>query len=476
MSISVVIGTKQVRGEKMDIIFLRSPIEYTERHKELFGVRFFEFNEKMGSLALTMLATLIKENGIETRIFYPKTLEDVRKIVEKHNPKIVGVSCVTANYPTARKIPTIINSIDEKVFTVIGGYHTTFCDDEALKDGYNCVARGEGEITMLELAKAILNKRSIKDIKGISYTENKRTIRNPQRPLISNLDELPFPDWSLSDCKPPKGYGIIYGTRGCTFNCRFCVITKFYGRTCRQRSAESMVSEIIKNKYKIVVFNDDNFTCDKPRVTMLRNLIEEFGLDLNIIVLCRMDTIAKDPKLAEILYDMGVRMVYFGVESFSEIGLKYVNKSLLVNQQKKAVKILKDLGIEIWPSIMLLPIDTEKTWKKTITFTKESINPAISTVAICTPFPGTALRQELIAENRLLHNEWRFYDGIHCVFNPLHASVQIFEEMHKWGDRYLNNNVTMKGILNFLKFLPYNLRFMLLINLLNRVGLWRLKL
>lgn len=460
----------------MDIIFLRSPIKYTERHKEILNAQFFAFNEKVGSLALTMLATLIKENGISTRVFHPKTLDDVGKIVKKHNPKIVGVSCETANYPTARKIPTIINSIDEKVFTVIGGYHATFCDDEALKDGYNCVVRGEGELTMLELAKAILNRRSIKDIKGISYTENGRTIRNPQRPLISNLDELPFPDWSLSDYKPPKGYGTVYGTRGCTFGCRFCVITKFYGGTCRQRSADSIVSEIIKNKYKAVQFNDDNFTSDKARVTMLWKRIEELSLDLDIVVFCRMDTIAEDPKLAEILCDMGVRLVYFGIESFSEIGLKYINKSLLVDQQKRAVKILKDLGIEIWPSIMLLPVDTEKTWRKTITFTKESINPKVSTVAICTPFPGTALRQELIAENRLLHNEWRFYDGIHCVFKPLHTSVQTVEEMHKWGDRYLNNNLTMKCILNFLKFLPYNLRYTVLINLFKKRGSWRLNL
>ncbi len=460
----------------MDIIFLRSPIKHTERHKELLGVQFLEINEKMGSFALTMLATLLEKNGIRARVFYPKTLEDVEKIVEKHNPKIVGVSCETANYPAARKIPDIITSIDEKVLKVIGGYHTTFCDDEALRDGYDCVVRGEGEITMLELAKAILNERSTKDIRGISYIENKKTIRNPQRPLISNLDELPFPDWSLSDYNPPKGYGIIYGTRGCTFNCRFCVITKFYGRTCRQRSADSMISEIIKNKYKVVVFNDDNFTTDKKRVTMMWKQIKEFDLDLDIVVLCRMDTIAKDPNLAEILCDMGVRLVYFGVESFSEIGLKYVNKSLLVDQQKKAVKILKDLGIEIWPSIMLLPIDTEKTWKKTVTFTKESVNPKVSTVAICTPFPGTALRQEFIAENRLLHSKWRFYDGIHCVFKPVHVSVQTFEKMHKWGDRYLNDNLTMKYVLNFLKFLPYNVRYTLLINVFKKLGLWRLRL
>jgi radical SAM superfamily enzyme YgiQ (UPF0313 family) len=423
-----------------------------------------------------MLATLIKKCGISTRVLYPKTLKDIRKIIEKHNPKIVGVSCETANYPTAKKIPDIINSVAEKIFTIIGGRHATFCDDEALKDGYNCVVRGEGEITMLELAKAILNRRPIKDIKGISYTENKKTIRTPQRPLISNLDELPFPDWSLSDCKPPKGYGTIYGTRGCTFDCHFCVITKFYGRTCRQRSADSIVSEIIKNKYKVVIFNDDNFTSDKARITMLWNLIKEFDLDLDIVVLCRMDTIAKDPKIAEILCNMGVRLVNFGVESFSEIGLKYVNKSLLVNQQKRAAKILRDLGIEMWPSIMLLPIDTEKTWRKTVTFTKETINPKISIVNICTPFPGTALRQELIAENRLLHNEWKFYDGIHCVFKPLHASVQLFEEIHKWGDRYLNNNFTMKCIVNFLKFLPYNLRYTLLTNFFNKMRSWKLKL
>ena len=181
-----------------------------------------------------------------------------------------------------------------------------------------------------------------------------------------------------------------------------------------------------------------------------------------------MDTIARNPKLAGILSEMGTRLIYFGIESLSKKGLEYIGKPLSIEDQKKAIRIINDVGIEIWASIMALPTDTEKTWKKTVTFTKENIDPKISTVAICTPFPGTALYKRFNSENRLLHKKWQFYDGLHCVFQPYNISAQKLEEIHIWGDKYLNENFAMKYTLKFLKFLPKSLRYTLLVNLFKK--------
>jgi anaerobic magnesium-protoporphyrin IX monomethyl ester cyclase len=457
-----------MRVEKMDVIMLGAPVIYTEKQKKTLSGQFFKINDSIGSLGLTMLASVIEKENISTRIFHPKKLFDIEKIVRKYNPKVIGVSSETVNYPIAAKIPSIVNNIDKNIFKVIGGHHVTFCDEGGLKDGYDCVVRGEGEAVFLELVRAILNGKSAKNIKGISFLKNGKIVRNPSQPLILNLDELPFPNWTISDLRPPKYLGVIYGTRGCPYHCKFCVTSEYYKKTSRCRSAESIVLEILEKKYRAVYFQDDDFTNNEARIVELHRLINEYNLNLDLIVYSRMDTIARNPRLGKLLSEMGTRLAYFGIESLSEEGLGYVGKSLLIEDQKRSIEIMKDVGIEIWASIMVLPTDTEKTWKKTVTFTKENINPKISTVAICTPFPGTELYREFNSENRLLHKDWRFYDGLHCVFQPLNTSAQKLEEMHIWGDKYLNDNIPMKYTLKFLKFLPESLRYALLLDIFKK--------
>lgn len=124
----------------------------------------------------------------------------------------------------------------------------------------------------------------------------------------------------------------------------------------------------------------------------------EFGLDLNLVVYSRMDIIAKRPWILKCLQDIGVKLIFYGIESHTQSGLNYIDKKLTLKHQKRAAALTRQSGLKVWASVMALPGDTEKSWKRTIMFTKQEIAPVFSQVGICTPFPDSKLFNTLREE------------------------------------------------------------------------------
>ena len=160
----------------------------------------------------------------------------LKKRIEAFNPDIVAASgLATCNvYITARTLE-LAKKLKPNVVTVTGGQHFTALAQESL-EGYpeiDAIVRGEGEETFLELAKAVSEKSEFSAIKGISFRHEKKIFHNPPRPLIENLDQLPFPRYHFVKdyahqyhfvmmAGPKAKYGIIEGSRGCPNRCTFC--------------------------------------------------------------------------------------------------------------------------------------------------------------------------------------------------------------------------------------------------------------
>src|SRR3989337_582270 len=122
----------------------------------------------------------------------------LEKRIESFNPDIVASSgFATCNaYITARTLETA-KKLKPEVLTVTGGQHFTSMTQESLEayPEIDVVVRGEGEGTLAELVKAVSKKSNLSRIKGISFRHGKEIRHNPSRPLIENLDELPFPGY-----------------------------------------------------------------------------------------------------------------------------------------------------------------------------------------------------------------------------------------------------------------------------------------
>ena len=232
------------------------------------------------------------------------------------------------------------------------------------------MVRGEGEITLEELLKFELRQEfDLEEIKGLTFRQNSQIIENPSRPLIEDLDILPYPDRKYANMVLKNKSSLrIYGTRGCWGQCTFCDIVGLYsiskGKTWRRRSADKLVDEIefLQNKYNTshFTFNDDQFLVKGKKsleyVEEFASELERRNLKIKYDLMCRADTVNK--KVMSRLKSVGLQRVFLGLESFDENQLKRFNKNISVRQNLKAVIRLYQLKIDVIASVILADAHT----------------------------------------------------------------------------------------------------------------------
>jgi len=335
---------------------------------------------------------------------------------------VIGITSDTPRYPAALEIAQIAKSTGKIV--VMGGYHVTFMDEDALSHGsVDYVVRGEGEEIFTNLLNALEKNEDIENIDGISYLQNGIYKRNRDALPPQNLDDLPFPARELL---PLKEYHTTLNglesinmvtSRGCPFNCYFCSSSKFGGLKWRARSVKSIVDEIEyiyhTHNYKAFDFLDDNFTLNPKRVIAFADELEK--RNINIIWWCfsRADTIVKNEYMVKRMAEAGAYRIFLGLESASLDVLEDYNKNISIKQQLDAVKILKKYGIRVHGSFIIGDEnETEAMIMNTVKWARR-LNPDLAQFSVLTPFPGTKLYEDMEREGKLLHHNWREYDALH---------------------------------------------------------------
>ncbi|RMG73882.1 MAG: radical SAM protein [Nitrospirae bacterium] len=368
-------------------------------------------------LGAVLLSTLLRDRGFEVKAFIEDTSEPDWSYIE--NSDLVCISTIT---PTAIRAYSIADRLREKGIPVImGGAHPTFMVEEALEHA-DYVVRGEGDYSLPALIQHLTKgKPALKDIKGISYKDKDgRVINNPPHPLITDLDSLPEPDFSLVHNWSPTNIYPLSTSRGCPFNCKFCSVIQMFGRKYRFKSVEATLKELryvssVSKATKFIV--DDNFAANKGRTKeILRAVIAE-GIKLKWSAQVRTD-VARDEELLKLMADSGCDTTYIGFESINPRTLEAYNKSQNLNDIIRCIRAVKDHGIYIH-GMFVLGADTDDldTIRKTADF---AIKLGIDTVqfVILTPLPGTPFFYEMKEEGRLLHTDWSKYDAHHIVFRP----------------------------------------------------------
>jgi anaerobic magnesium-protoporphyrin IX monomethyl ester cyclase len=351
-------------------------------------------------LGLCYIASNISQNlNADTSIVDCSILnlneQQIRNEIEKCNPKILGISTTTHTYKNALKIAKLAKTLNIGITTVLGGPHSSIRDNETLQnEDVDIVVRQEGEFTMLELADIlILGKGEISSVKGITYREKGSVLRNPDRPLIQDLDILPFPKRRLLPLDLYKVPATIITSRGCPSGCIFCAAKALSGSRYRVRSPENVVEET-KQIYsernpQFLFIADDTFTVFHDRT---RQICKSYR-DLGIKWVCesRVNTISGD--MVKEMADSGCFMIQFGVESGSQAILDSIRKGITVDQVRKAVSWCVDYGVKPVCSFMIPhPDDTWKTIQETESLMEELKDLGVQIfVSLTTPFPGTFL-------------------------------------------------------------------------------------
>ena len=256
-----------------------------------------------------------------------------------------------------------LKAVMPNTLIALGGAQATACAEEILERcAVDFVIRGEGEIPFSLLVQALKTDNSILDIPSLTF-KNKR---NPDAPRITNLDELPMPDYGeyrkyyseyLSD-KPKydiQSYVPIDSGRGCPASCKFCYSPFMWRRQCRLKSAERLFDEVkyLYNEFGInsVFFTEDNFTLFKNRVQTFCALLIESKLPISWNCYSRIDTL--DKETVHIMKEAGCRQIYYGVESGSQKILDLLGKHYTAAEAQELISYTVNCGIEVTASYIV---------------------------------------------------------------------------------------------------------------------------
>ena len=302
------------------------------------------------------------------------------------------------------------------------------------------MARGEYDYTTRDLASGA----KLELIDGISFKKGNKLIHNKGRPLIKNLDELPFPareflpNESYYSALYKNPFTFILAGRGCPHQCIYCAGPQLMsGRGYRFRSPENVVGEIkhIKKNFKLksVLFNDDTLNVNKKHVLELCDLMVKEKIGMPWAAYSRVDSV--DEEIANAMKKAGCFLVKVGYESGCDSLLKSMKKGAraTTEQARKATKYFKDAEIQVHGTFVFgMPGETAETIRKTIEFAKE-LDIDFVQFSIAQPYPGTEFYKYLEENGYLKFSDWSDYlDDCGCI-KPIFGYPNLsMDEMKYW--------------------------------------------
>jgi anaerobic magnesium-protoporphyrin IX monomethyl ester cyclase len=359
--------------------------------------------------------------------------QGLERYIESTDPSMVLTSGFTTNAYTCARTCEIAKTVNEDIVTVVGGIHFSNTPEESL-DSFpeiDYIVRGEGELTVVDLIKTVQNKGSIGQVKGISYRGNGRIIHNPPRPLIENLDTLPYPAYHFVERNLKRyhftmmagrntRYMILEGARGCEHQCLFCTQWSHWGSRWRTKSAKRIADEIafLHDEYGGVFLwlSDDHMKLGargKPLYEELQK--KKCKEDLMLFFQARTDDVARHPDLVGKLREVGTYWIMCGVENDSEETLKEYRKGIKTSDAYTAMKTLRQHDVFSHAMFVIgARRDTHESIERLRQFSLD-IAPDVAIYTALTPLPGT-MYYETAKKNRWIE-DWNFtnYDMAHAI-------------------------------------------------------------
>ena len=391
-------------------------------------------------LGLAYIAAVLERAGHKVKIVDSPTRRLTMKEwiaeVKEFDPDVVGISMMTPLAPKGYAAAKVVREELPDAVLVAGGSHPTYMYDEALDAGFDFVVRGEGEYTMLELVSRLEDKgkdaEAFKDVKGLAFRAGGKTVVTPDRPLIENLDTLPWPARHLLDMdkytlfNKPIRIAHVMASRGCPYGCIYCITSYYWGRRYRYRSAKNVADEIefLVDKYRVqhIAFTDDEFTANWKFV---REFVSELkSRNLNVTFSCgaRVDHVNKE--IMKLLYDNGCTALYFGVESASQETLNRIGKKITIEQAKRVFQWKKELGgFATGAFILGFPWETVDDMKATVDFAIK-LDPDYAQFTALTPYPGTPLWDFAVKHNLIVDWNWEHYTTVRPVMRGFHFTAE----------------------------------------------------
>jgi anaerobic magnesium-protoporphyrin IX monomethyl ester cyclase len=377
--------------------------------------------QSMGNLGLGYLAATLRQSGYDVRVLDIELPEQTLvEAVREAQPLLVGFSLIFQFY--IRRYASLMEALRREgidAHFTMGGHYPTLSPQQTLTAApeLDSIVRYEGEVTLVEIVRALEADGDWRKLDGVVFRDGDKVVANPPRALIHDLDSLPYPE---RDFEPNRVLGRtimpLLASRGCARTCSFCSIHTFYrsapGKVVRTRKPAEVVREMRmlhdQSGVTVFLFQDDDFPLfgKKWRAWAGEFCDELHKADLPGRVIwkinCRADAV--EAELMARMRDAGLYLVYMGLESGTEEGLRTLHKEISVEENLAAVRVLKSLGIRFEFGFMLLdPSSTFASVRANVGFLREIVGDGSASAQFCKmlPYDGTPIKDALEASGRL---------------------------------------------------------------------------
>jgi radical SAM superfamily enzyme YgiQ (UPF0313 family) len=397
---------------------------------------------------------LLEKEGFEVKLVDAPAqsigMNEVMTLLGHFRPDMTVIDTSTPSIHYDVKIATEIKEALPHCITVLVGPHVSALPEETMQQssGIDIIARGEYDFTLRDLGMAVANGEDFEAVAGITFRRNVQILHTAVRPLIDDLDQLPFVsavygrhlkirDYFYSMCQYPEV--TIITARGCPHRCTYCVYPQtFQGRRYRSRSADNVFQEFqfITESFpsvKEIILEDDTFTINKKRCREICQKLIESNNKISWAANARADV---DYETLRMMKAAGCRLLCVGVESGNQRVLDNIKKGISLHQIRKFFKDAKKAGILIHGCFMVGNRgDTMGTLSETLEFAKE-LNPDTAQFFPLMVYPGTEAYQWARQENLIQTDDfshWITEEGLHnCV---LHRPDLTSKDLVEFCDR-----------------------------------------
>jgi radical SAM superfamily enzyme YgiQ (UPF0313 family) len=376
---------------------------------------------------LAYAAAVLEKCGFAVRLLdmvaQNQSKEDLRRIVREEKPKFVILDSTTPSIYSDIECSRIVKE-ESGAAVIMVGPHISALPGETLKlagGSLDVACIGEYDYTVKE---AIENYDNLENVKGIAYYKNGSVIENERRPLIENLDELPYPAWRHLDLMKYFDGGKLYpyidviSGRGCPNQCVFCLWPQvMHGTQYRLRSPDNVADEIEYDaklcpqvlKGGEFFFEDDTFTVNRERAIRICEEIMHRNLKITFSVNARADN--ADLEMFKVMKKAGCRELLVGFESGVQAILDNAHKNITLEQSYRFMELARKAGLQVHGCFVIgLPQETEETAKETVDFAL-SLKCDTLQFSGAVPFPGTQFFKMAEERGWLKTRDWQKWLG-----------------------------------------------------------------
>jgi radical SAM superfamily enzyme YgiQ (UPF0313 family) len=402
---------------------MRVLLVYPDARRELIG--WGDLGAVAEPLALEYVGAAARKAGHEARILdlrlHP---DDLEPVILDWQPDVVGVTGYSMHVLRNLEICAAARSVGAGCRTVVGGHHATLLPEDYFEPPVDHVVVGEGTAPFGALLRRIAAGEPADGIPGVWTRGADGSFLLGGHPPQTDLAGMPRPDRGLTAGDRDKYYidwmrpiALVRTTVGCPYRCSFCSLWKIMDGKYLRREVSDVVAEIATIPERYVFLVDDEPFVNVRRMRLLAEQLADADVDKEYFGYCRIDSFLRDRALMELWRSIGLRRVFFGIESIFDDELEEYNKRQRRSQIVEAIQVARELGIGTMSNFIIKPTYEMRHFADVVAFIRDS-GIDYPSFTILTPIPGTEAGSRFEDFTELQPNgrpRWDLFDLQHPV-------------------------------------------------------------